>query len=231
MEKDMPDEPKAREPKGHQSKGIPLTEEDHLLLDSVDGFYADGLALKKWWEEADASDGYTDSFEVIHTLNRPESSRGFFGEAPLDRGTMPVMGVVDEVLYDRPKIADPWAEAAALWTRDQMREFVLHYFMRVSDYRQPEKVVGIHYDDRILPEVKRNRPHIDVGCRRHALQRERERGARGQDAGQALLDDRAHAAVRALALCPGRARSPGQCAAHSQQQRCCVDARRCRAPD
>ena len=94
--------------------------------------------LKKWWEEADADDGYTDTFEVVTTLNRPDSSLGFFGEAPLDRGNMPVMGVVDEVFYDRPKAAQPWSEAAASWTCDQIREFVLHYFMRISDCRQPD---------------------------------------------------------------------------------------------
>jgi hypothetical protein len=138
LENDMPDESAT-----HAAPEVQFTAEDRLILDSVDGFYADGLALKKWWEEADAANGYTDRFEVIHTLNRPESSVGFFGEAPLDRGTTPVMGVVDEVLYDRPKVTGPWAEDAAKWTRDQMREFVLHYFMRVSDCRQPEKVVEV----------------------------------------------------------------------------------------
>jgi hypothetical protein len=136
MEKHMSDESKTGDP-----DEVKLTDEDRLILDSVDGFYADGLALKKWWERADAADGYTDTFEVIHTLNRPDSSRGFFGDAPLDRGNIPVMGVVDEVFYDRPKAATPWREAAALWTRDQIREFVLHYFMRISDCRQPEKVI------------------------------------------------------------------------------------------
>ena len=132
----MSDEPTT----GHQN-GVELTDEDRLILDSLDGFYADGLALKKWWEQAEAADGFTDTFEVVYTLNRPDSSRGFFGEAPLDRGTMPVMGVVDEVFYDQPKAAAAWSEAAAQWTRDQIREFVLHYFMRISDSRQPEKVV------------------------------------------------------------------------------------------
>ncbi|MBT6148456.1 MAG: hypothetical protein HOH74_23685 [Gemmatimonadetes bacterium] len=132
----MSDEPKTGDP-----SAVQLTAEDHLVLDSVDGYHADGLALKKWWEEADADDGYTDTFEVVTTLNRPDSSLGFFGEAPLDRGNMPVMGVVDEVFYDRPKAAQPWSEAAASWTCDQIREFVLHYFMRISDCRQPEKVV------------------------------------------------------------------------------------------
>ena len=93
------------EPTTGDQNGVELTDEDRLILDSLDGFYADGLALKKWWEQAEAADGFTDTFEVVYTLNRPDSSRGFFGEAPLDRGTMPVMGVVDEVFYDQPKAA------------------------------------------------------------------------------------------------------------------------------
>ena len=114
------------EPTTGDQNGVELTDEDRLILDSLDGFYADGLALKKWWEQAEAADGFTDTFEVVYTLNRPDSSRGFFGEAPLDRGTMPVMGVVDEVFYDQPKTAASWSEAAAQRTRDQLREFVLH---------------------------------------------------------------------------------------------------------
>ena len=29
---------------------------------------------------------------------------------------------------------------AAQWMQDQLREYVLHYFMRVSDFRQPQGI-------------------------------------------------------------------------------------------
>ena len=118
-----------------------LTDEDRLLLDSVDRFLADGKALKKWWEQAEANDGFTEQFDLVHTFRRPERSAGFFGDAPLEGRSMPVMGVVDEVFYDRPKAEEKARTKMAEWMRDQVREFVLHYFMRISDYRLPQEYV------------------------------------------------------------------------------------------
>ena len=36
--------------------------EDKIILDSVDAFHADGLALQKWWEETNAVDSYAQRF-------------------------------------------------------------------------------------------------------------------------------------------------------------------------
>ena len=118
-----------------------LNEEDRTILDSVERFLADGLALKNWWEQVDATDGYKNRFPLVHTFRRPENSYGFLETASLNDRAIPVMGVVDEVFYDRPKTTEQHQAAMAELMRDQIREFVLHYFMRVSDFRLPQEHV------------------------------------------------------------------------------------------
>ena len=51
------------------------------------------------------------------------------------------MGNFQEMFYDRPRTPANLNRQAAEWMRDQIREFVLHYFMRVSAFRQPEVYV------------------------------------------------------------------------------------------
>ena len=140
-----------------------LSEDDKVILDSMDVFLSDGLAMKRWWEEAEVSDGLADRFELAHTVNRPESSFGFFGKTELRRGTIPVMGCVDQMLYDRPKSSSEVSKASAEWMRDQIREFVLGYFMRVSDFRMQERVID--EEQRPLPPFLRlfsMRPKADI---------------------------------------------------------------------
>jgi len=109
-----------------------LREEDYAILSGVEPALADGLALKRWFEAADATGDFAERFEVVRDFNQSDESFGFYDRADVDGYTMPVMGTVDDSLFDRPK------RAASLLMRDEMREFVLRYFMRVSDYRQPE---------------------------------------------------------------------------------------------
>ena len=119
-----------------------LSEEERTLLESVDKFLAHGIALKTWWEQAEANNGFSEEFDLVHTYRRPERTVGFFGDAPVNGTTMPVMGVVDEVFYDRPKGAEDVKSASANWMKDQIREFVLKYFMRISDFRLPEEYIA-----------------------------------------------------------------------------------------
>ena len=124
-----------------------ITEEDRTVLDTLDGFLSDGLAMKAWWEEAYANDGFAERFDLVHTLHRPEKSFGFFGKVKTRGGTMPVMGVRDEVFYDRPKAVEAQRTEAAEWMREQVCEFVLRYFMRISDFRMPQKIVDTSAGD------------------------------------------------------------------------------------
>ncbi len=118
-----------------------LTEEEHSLLEGVDKVLADARELKAWWDEVDGkSYAGVDTFELSATHNRPDMSFGFLDETEVAGETMPIMGNVQEQFYDHPKSPIKSAEAkkrAADWMNRQMREFVLRYFMRVSDFNQP----------------------------------------------------------------------------------------------
>src|SRR5258708_27746791 len=46
------------------------------------------------------------------------------------------MGTVEEMLYDQPKHSNRER------LRDEFREFVLHYFLRVTDFREPKASVN-----------------------------------------------------------------------------------------
>jgi len=101
---------------------------------------SDGLALKNWLDRSLGTSQCTE-FDLVETFNRPDRSRGFFGRAPLEGRTLPVMGVVDELFYDRPKAVPGGEKEAARWMKEQIRQFVLKYFLRISDTRRPQTVV------------------------------------------------------------------------------------------
>lgn len=113
--------------------------DDRWIVENAERFLSDGLALKRWFEDRERSEGYA-SFDLVQTYNRPDRSSGFFGKAPVGPRSMPVMGVIDEVFYDQPKASGRSRVQSAKWMRDQIREFVMRYFLRVSDYRRPQVV-------------------------------------------------------------------------------------------
>ena len=123
---------------GDQLSSMALTDQDRLALDSVDKYLSAGLQLKQWWEQTSATQAYTERFELGLTFNRPDTSFGFFGYAPVDGQHLPVMGNFQDMFYDQPKAPSAQTADAVQWMQDQIREFVLHYFMRVSDFRQPQ---------------------------------------------------------------------------------------------
>ena len=125
-----------------------LTEKDHLLLDSVDKYLSAGLQLKQWWEQTHAANSYAERFEEGLVFNRPATSFGYFDHAPVDSQNIPIMGNFQEMFYDQPKVPTEQTETSEQWMRDQIREFVLHYFMRVSDFRQPQ---GVLENGRLTP--------------------------------------------------------------------------------
>lgn len=117
-----------------------FTDDDRLILDRVEGALADGRALKRWWD-AKFPDGFARRFELERVFNRPDSSFGFYDEIRLDRGVLPLMGNFQEMFYDQTRTPSNFNREASVWMRDQLREFVLRYFMRVSSFRQPEVYV------------------------------------------------------------------------------------------
>lgn len=131
-----------------QSTGASLSEEDQVIINGVDEALAAGVTLKNWWDRT-YPDGFAEKFELDRVFNRPASSFGFFDQVQLSRGLLPVMGNFQEMFYDRPRTPTRFAVKAAEWMRDQIREYVLQYFMRVSSFRQPE--VYVESNRRSLP--------------------------------------------------------------------------------
>ncbi len=109
-----------------------LNERDYAILDRVESTLADGVALKSWWEQTHADGTYADVFEIVREYNKSDDSFGFFDTVALPQGEVPVMGTVDDSVYDYSK------RSAIEAVRDDFREFVLKYFMRISDYHEPQ---------------------------------------------------------------------------------------------
>lgn len=117
-----------------------LTDQDRAIIGHVENALANGLQLKKWWERTDTANSYADRFETVSTFNRPDQSFAFFDQALQNGHSLPVMGDVVDLLYDRPKSSAESRAAAGM--QEQIREFILHYFMRVSDFRRPQAYIS-----------------------------------------------------------------------------------------
>ena len=118
------------------------TQQELSLLSKVEQCLVDGIVLKDWWERTYPINGFQKRFELERMFNRPDSSFGFFDQVELPSGPLPVMGNFQMMFYDQPRAPNRQFKEAAEWMREQIQEFVLHYFMRVSDFRQPEAYVA-----------------------------------------------------------------------------------------
>lgn len=127
---------------GRRQTADDFTAEEELVLDRVEEYLARGLALDRWWQGVSTADSFTDRFELGRTFNDADRSFGFFDHVSVGGRNLPVMGNFQEMLYDQPKSPRDGRTDAALWMRDQIRQFVLRYFMRVSDFCQPEGYTG-----------------------------------------------------------------------------------------
>jgi hypothetical protein len=122
--------------------GPALTPADLDVIARVERSRDDGIALLDWFDEAVATGGLTEIFPLQRTFNRPGESYGFFGTATLPgAGETPVMGSVQRMFFDAPRVPSDVQRQASEWMRRQMREFALRYFMRVSDFRAPSAYV------------------------------------------------------------------------------------------
>jgi hypothetical protein len=129
----------------------PELQQDAQVLASVPKYLSRGLALLKWWREVDPSTTWwfkpsqIQQFPLARTFNRPTRSFGFYGEAPVEGQIMPVMGNVQEMFYDQTRAPASLGADSAEWMQDQLREFVMKYFMRITSFRQPEAFVDAAY--------------------------------------------------------------------------------------
>jgi hypothetical protein len=108
---------------------------DLLVVGDADRALADAGQLKQWWEQKEATGTYANPFELVRTYNRAERVTGFFDTALLNGKDFPVMGLVQNMVFDKSKQSRPEI------VRDELREFILHYFMRVSATKEPEAFI------------------------------------------------------------------------------------------
>ncbi|MCA1636428.1 MAG: hypothetical protein LC802_22740 [Acidobacteria bacterium] len=126
----------AVDPTGRQS-ALSLTEQDRAIIGRVEPSLAAARSLKRWQAGAEATRSYDRQYELIREFNPSSYSYAFLDQLPLDGRVVPVMGAVDDSLYDQPK------QAGSQKVLEEFREFVLRYFMRVSAYQPPEASVGM----------------------------------------------------------------------------------------
>jgi hypothetical protein len=88
--------------------------------------------LKRWWEERELRKNFRDAFNLRRSFNPAGDSYGFFDVADIGGTEIPVMGMVQDMMFDTSNGGRPE------WIRDQLRQFVLSYLMRVSSFRQPD---------------------------------------------------------------------------------------------
>jgi len=118
-----------------------VSPEEREVLAGAEMFLRRGLDLKHWWDNASATGCFAERFPLTTSFNRPDLSYGFFDVARVEGRDMPILGNFQTLFYDQPKSPGIDQAAAAGWMRDQMREFILHYFMRVSSFRQPSAFI------------------------------------------------------------------------------------------
>jgi hypothetical protein len=112
--------------------------DDAAILPTVPEYLARGIALKRWWDVIQLAGGPSNRFELDRSFNRPTRSYGFYEEAPVGGIMLPIMGSVQEMFFDQTRAPASLGRDSAEWMRDQLREFVMRYFMRVSSFREPE---------------------------------------------------------------------------------------------
>jgi len=110
----------------------PLSAQDHAIVNQVERAIARGTEVKRWFDQKDRAGDYTERFDVIRQFNQDSRSFGFFDTVPVGGAPLPVMGLVQEMVFDRWKQGAPGTK-----TRDEFREFLLKYFMRVSHGQKP----------------------------------------------------------------------------------------------
>lgn len=136
MAADAPPPPAPVETLHFVENGGSMTDTDRAILRYADRTMADGAELARWWEEKERVGDYDERFDVVREYSAGNHNYSFFDTAIINNARLPLMGIVQEMFYDRPKVA------TGDLIRDQLKEFVLHYFMRVCHLRYPDVVPG-----------------------------------------------------------------------------------------
>lgn len=106
--------------------------EPEWLVQVADDFLRRGLALKKRVDQAAPTQSFEHVFPLMRQFNPANSAYGFFDTATIGGEPFPIIGNYQSMFFDRAQASGETRQ------REQLREFVLRYFMRVSDFRLPE---------------------------------------------------------------------------------------------
>lgn len=98
---------------------------------------AAGRELLGWWRAAGEEGPCEGRFELAADGGDSDRGYGFFAAASVDGGTVPVMGVVQEHLFDRARFPPGCEGGYGDWLARQVRELVLRHFLRVAARHEP----------------------------------------------------------------------------------------------
>lgn len=114
----------------------PLSLRDQRILSQVEHYLGAGIDLKSWWERADAEESYREVFPLT-SAGGGSHSFGFRDRAPVSGSHLGVIGNVQRMFYDKPKVRLAGHGDGLDGLRAQLSEFALRYFMRTSDFPLP----------------------------------------------------------------------------------------------
>jgi hypothetical protein len=117
------------------SESTSLSSEDRRILAQVEDSLTAGIEVHRWWKKTDAAGSYRERLDMVRTFNPANRSFAFFDEAALSIGSIPLLGVVQEMTFDFSRSDLPG-------NHDQIREFVMRYMLRVTDYKRPNAFIS-----------------------------------------------------------------------------------------
>ncbi len=112
-----------------------LTSEDAAILPHVPRADRLGRELKEWYQEKAERDAFTNEFSLLEFFGASgDEDIGYIESAELPSGRFDVMGERQDLLFDTTRSAstEPPADGDVENVNEQMREFALRYFMRVT---------------------------------------------------------------------------------------------------
>lgn len=120
----------------HVANGT-LTQEDADILAHIPRAQRLGRELKEWYEDTAERDAFTNSFPLLKFFgSSDDSDLGFIESAKLPSGRFDIMGEKQDLLFDGTRSASASAKAPSAEevenVNEQVREFALRYFMRVT---------------------------------------------------------------------------------------------------
>ena len=125
----------------------PGTREAQPSAAEVEAALAQALDLKAWWAAVEAGQEAIERFELYPATPGAAPVWGFFGEAPVQGETLPVMGDVVDAFFDRPRVSPADERQAADWMVEQVEEFALHYWLRAEASALPEPYPELGHGD------------------------------------------------------------------------------------